>query len=109
MQISITSPQNYHIGAFHAHVVLRPNEIPEGLPREYPFALPRLEARRISPDGAKYRSAPRNHAHGFDGMLVDGEWHGDIYSNGCAEADNPTSIEVVRDELRRALRTALSV
>jgi hypothetical protein len=33
------------------------------------------------------------------GAFADGKWFGHIYSNGCPEEDNPTSIEDVRGAL----------
>lgn len=94
MHISITRPADYMLGAWRAHIALKPEETPQFLPDAYPFSLPRLKARAIRPDDG-YRSAPLDSSRGFDGMLIRGEWRGHVYSNGCTEANNPTSIDEV--------------
>ncbi len=35
----------------------------------------------------------------WGGEFVNGEWRGHLYSNGCPEVENPTSIEMVREAL----------
>ncbi len=42
------------------------------------------------------------------GKFVDGVWKGDLYSNGCPEAENPTAVEVVRSELLRIVTEQIS-
>lgn len=86
--------------------MLTRDELHEHVHRNVPFALPRLEGRSIRPDDA-FRSAPRDPSHGYDGLLVDGKWQADLYSNGFEEDDNPTPIEAARNALEQRLRKLL--
>lgn len=107
MKVSIERPADYEIGAWRAHILLDADEMPAFFPDGYPFTLPRLPARLIVPE-LGYRSAPVDPVGSFDGMLVRGEWFGDVYTNGCCEEENPTPIEAVKRKLRRAVRVLLA-
>lgn len=97
--VHIFRPANYEDGAWRVTIRLRnPAEMVWG-GRSLPFALPALPKRRLESD-PEYRAIVFDgHTPYFGGEFVAGEWRGRMYSNGCPEAENPTSTQAVADAL----------
>ena len=97
--VHIFRPADYEDGAWRVTIKLRnPAEMIWG-GRSIPFALPALPKRRLQSD-PEYRAIIFDgHTPYFGGEFVTGEWRGHLYSNGCSEAENPTSTQAVADAL----------
>jgi len=102
INVHIFKPADYEPEAWRVTIKLRnPDDmIWKGAP--IPFGLPALEKRRIQSDPEYhaiffYLGTPNKPIEG--GRFVRGEWRGHLYSNGCFEAENPTSIADVRAAL----------
>jgi hypothetical protein len=99
--VHIFRPADYEDGAWRVTIKLRnPAEMIWG-GRSLPFVLPALPNRRLQSD-FEYRAIvfdPNTHKPYFGGEFSAGEWRGHLYSNGCPEGENPTSIEAVAAEL----------
>lgn len=65
------------------------------------FSIPKLSYRMVHID----KGYMGNDVH--VGRLVDGQWFGDVYSNGIDEASNPTSIKTFRAALLLAVHDSL--
>jgi hypothetical protein len=106
VQIRVTRPETYDVGAWRLEIKLRK---PEDCPYPMVFPLPKLERRLMLPD-PEYRAAwfdSEASAHEPAGVLIDGIWRGNCYSNGIAESENPTSLETVERELRHNIEMVL--
>ena len=47
-------------------------------------------------------------AHETAGVLKDGMWRGDCYSNGITESENPTALEEVEQALHKNIEMVLA-
>jgi len=106
VQIRVSRPETYDAGAWRVEIKLRK---PEECPYPVVFPLPKLEKRLIHCD-PEYRAAWFDSAtqlHEPAGVLKDGMWRGDCYSNGIAESDNPTPLEEVEQALRKNIEMVL--
>lgn len=109
--INIFKPDRYEVGAWRVMIKLRDPEALVWAGQPVPFELPELSElpnRRIDSD-SKYRAILMK-AGGecrMGGKFVDGIWEGDLYTNGCPEAENPTPIEDVRSELLQIITELL--
>ena len=65
------------------------------------FPMPDLPNRLISSDQPEFVAVCVGHDNKphLGGKFIDGAWRGHLHSNGCLEAENPTSIEAVREAL----------
>lgn len=88
----INQPDGYDFGAWRVQAKLSPQvvELLGNNPLVFPF--PNLPYRIFSPDQGYV--CPVNGE--LRGRFSDGTWLGHIYTNGIPEAENPTTIEVVR-------------
>lgn len=108
--VHIYRPEGYDFGAWRVAMILRnPQESYYG-DSPIPFALPELKKRRIASDKdyASVLGIPdeKNFVnYELGGVFHDGRWFGHLYSNGCPEEDNPTSIEDVRAALHKSVTT----
>lgn len=106
VQIRVSRPETYSAGAWRVEIKLKK---PEECPYPQVFPLPKLEKRLIHCD-PEYRAAWFDAvalAHEPAGVLKDGVWRGDCYSNGIAEFENPTSLEEVEQALRKNIEMVL--
>lgn len=92
VRCSIFRPDNYQVGAWRVEMRLPPGvqRLWNGSP--FQFDLPQLPKRLFVME-SEFRFGPHT------GRFVDGVWKADLYSNGIAEAENPTSLT----EVKRAL------
>ena len=98
ISVHISRPHGYDLGAWRALIRLRdPAEMTWG-GAAIPFAFPPLPKRLVRSD-PEYQAVvyhPETHEPALGGKFIDGEWRGHLYSNGCPEPENPTSIEEAR-------------
>lgn len=114
VMVSFHRPDDWDHGVWKARARLQvPGEI-DHLGGHILFELPRLDRRLFREDkiDGKGMVAPRPTDDGRNhlvlmGMLVAGEWRGIVQTNGVAEEDNPTSLQDVRDALRRSIEATL--
>ncbi|ABC90773.1 hypothetical protein RHE_CH01988 [Rhizobium etli CFN 42] len=101
--VHIYQPAKYDYGAWRVTVKLR--NPGEGLwhGSEIPFPLPELPKRRIASDPEYVAIVVRNNEIDLGGKFVLGEWRGHIYTNGVPENENPTPLEMVKEELWRTV------
>ena len=107
VQIRVSRPETYEAGAWRVEIKLKK---PEECPYPLVFPLPDLDKRSIHCD-PEHRAAWFNaetQTHETAGVLRDGIWRGDCYTNGIAESENPTSLEVVEQALRNKIEMALA-
>jgi hypothetical protein len=92
VRCSIFRPDNYEVGAWRVEMRLPPGvqQLWNGSP--FQFDLPQLPKRLFIQESG-FLLGPHT------GRFVDGVWKADLYSNGIAEAENPTSLA----EIKRAL------
>lgn len=99
----IERPADYMVGAFRMTAALSPDTVERLGNNRLVFDLPDLPARRCHPD--------REYISAFDGQLhgcfVDGKWLGDLYTNGIAEDQNPTTTDAFREAFVVAVIAAL--
>jgi hypothetical protein len=87
---AIFQPDRYQFGAWRLELALGASA------RRYlgsvplPFEIPRLTHRLIIPAAGYRRDVDV-------GLIVNGVWKADLYSNGVEESENPTNLEEVRD------------
>ncbi len=105
--VAITKPQGYQDGAWKAVVRLKRPEEAVVFGDPLGFFLPDLPRRRVHPDKGYAAALPKTQDYVLGGRLVNGVWEGHIYSNGCAEEDNPTPIEDVQVQIHAAVIRAL--
>ena len=91
LNVHIYHPADYAPEAWRVTMKLRdPTEMTwAGAPIPFPMPNPGYVAITYGP----------NHMPALGGKFVNGEWRGHLYSNGCREVENPTSIEMVREAL----------
>lgn len=106
--IHIYRPEGYDNGAWRIAMSLRDPAESYWMGASIPFRLPQLAKRRISSDkgfeaviGVPHDTDFVNYELG--GVFIDGKWFGHIYSNGCPEKDNPTTIEEARIALYQSI------
>jgi hypothetical protein len=108
IRVRIHKPEDYKPGAWRVTIKLRkPSEALWG-GAHIPFEMPDLPKRRFASD-PEYRAvviSRDTHTHG--GRFIDGEWRGHLYSNGCPESENPTSIEAVEQALIKTIEELLT-
>lgn len=107
IQVRVTRPEDYQHGAWRVEIKLKnTEECP--FPRVFPF--PKLKYRVFHSD-PEYRAAWFNgdtQEYETAGVLQDGVWRGNFYTNGIAEPDNPTSLEEVEQALQQIIETTLA-
>lgn len=106
VQVHIYRPEGYDTGVARVRLTLRD---PEALMYQrfaVTFRLPQLPARRVHADEGYGVGASDGRGGDLrtDGLFMEGVWQGHIYSNGCAEARNPTPL----NEVAAALEAAVS-
>jgi hypothetical protein len=99
----IWQPDNYDYGAWRIEVVLTPQILARVDNISLVFPLPALKYRMCHPDKGYARAVGGE----LRGIFVEGKWAGDIYSNGIAEANNPTTIDAVREAFVEKVMQAL--
>src|SRR5271166_223585 len=101
LNVHIYHPADYAPEAWRVTMKLRdPTEMTwAGAP--IPFPMPTVPMRLVASDDPGYVAITYgpNHMPALGGKFVNGEWRGHLYSNGCREVENPTSIEMVRGAL----------
>ena len=101
LNVHIYHPADYAPEAWRVTMKLRdPTEMTwAGAP--IPFPMPTVPMRLVASDDPGYVAITYgpNHMPALGGKFVNGEWRGHLYSNGCREVENPTSIEMVREAL----------
>ncbi|MDU0583504.1 hypothetical protein [Pseudomonas aeruginosa] len=108
LQIRITQPSGYDYGAWRVDIKLKN---PEDFPFPIVFPMPKLSSRAMRSD-PEYQVAwlsVHTEKHEMGGILREGVWRGHLYSNGCTESQNPTSLETVEKALRDTLRPLLDL
>lgn len=100
VSVHIYQPQRYGDGAWRIIIKLRnPAEMMWG-GAVIPFNLPELKKRRLISDPEYLAVVTKQDGQpDLGGKFDRGEWRGHVYSNGCPESENPTSIEEVRTAL----------
>jgi len=88
----IYQPDDYDFGAWRVVATLG-QRVLERLGGTLVFNLPSLSNRICHPDKS-YVCAIDGERRG---IFKEGQWQGDVYSNGVSETENPTTIEEVRD------------
>ncbi|MFJ1259026.1 hypothetical protein [Cupriavidus sp. CuC1] len=99
----ITRPDGYDYGAWQITMTLSPSLLKKLGNNSLAFELPALPKRMCMPEKAYVRAI----AGELCGNVVEGQWRGDIYSNGIPEDQNPTKIEAVRDAFVQSVKRAL--
>lgn len=108
IQILVTRPNGYDYGAWRVEIRLR-NPRDNSYPVVFPF--PKLEKRIFHSDvdcQAAWRN-PATEEFEIGGLLQNGIWRGHLYSNGIAEIENPTSLELIKEELRRIIDSLIEI
>ena len=91
----IYQPKDYDFGAWKIKMSLDHNLLHQSGLSDLTFDLPKFSSRECyAEDGFK-----KFEGNGLKGLFVDGEWRGDLYSNGIPEEENPIKIEVVKEKL----------
>jgi hypothetical protein len=109
INVHIFQPTEYEDGAWRVTIKLRdPTEMTWN-GASIPFEFPSLPMRRIHSDREYFAVFfPLGTQKPFSGgKFVCGEWRGHLYSNGCLEAENPTSIEAVRSALTSTIEKVI--
>jgi hypothetical protein len=98
----IHRPEEYQEGAWQITITLgaRAKKLGNGA---LAFTLPTLEKRLCIPEKAYVCAIGGK----LQGSFKEGNWLGDIYSNGISEAENPTSIDAVRDAFTQSVMQAI--
>lgn len=114
VMVSFHRPDDWDHGVWKARARLQVPEEIDHIGGQVLFELPLLDRRLFREDKAdgKGMVSPRPADDGRNhlvlmGMLVAGEWRGIVQTNGVAEEDNPTSLQDVRDALRRSIEATL--
>lgn len=101
INVHIFKPAEYEPEAWRVTIKLRNPAEMTWNGASIPFGFPTLEKRRIHSDpeylSVFFRLGSDTPIKG--GKFIHGEWRGHVYSNGCLEKENPTSIEKVRTAL----------
>ena len=111
IRVRIHKPEDYNLGAWRVTIKLRkPSEaLWRGTP--IPFELPpNLPKRRLASDPEYLAVVVSRDTQEqiLGGRFIDGEWRGHLYSNGCPEPENPTSIEAVEQALIKTIEELLT-
>lgn len=107
IQVRVTRPEDYQHGAWRVEIKLK-NQEERAFPRVFP--LPKFKHRVFHSD-PEYRAAWFNsdtQDYEMAGVLLDGVWRGNFYTNGIAESDNPTSLGQVEHALRENIEKTLA-
>lgn len=109
VEVRIERPGGYDHGAWRISAALRNPDLATWNGSPVPFALPDLPRRLIVVADAEYRAAAltADRTPVLGGCFHDGIWRADLYSNGIAEDDNPTSLDVVRQAITDSIEEAL--
>jgi hypothetical protein len=99
--VHIFQPPGYDYGVWRTIIKLRNPAEMTWVGKPIPFHVPELPKRRLHSD-PEYLAVvfdQKTQEPDLGGQFVEGEWRGHLYSNGCAEAENPTAIADVRSAL----------
>lgn len=99
----INRPDEYDYGAWRVVVKLHPDVLKRLAGALLVFSLPTLPKRMCHPEKGYVRAIEGEQR----GCFVNGEWLGDIYSNGVHEDENPTKIEAIRDAFIQSAMRAI--
>lgn len=103
MNIEIIQPSDYQCGAWQVTVTLTDEEKNYFKKCPLPFPLPSLPNRLIVWDKDYVMAVAEEKKTVLKAKFVDGVWRGHVYSSGLGENDNPTSIDVVKQEIEKAV------
>jgi hypothetical protein len=103
MNIEIIQPTDYQYGAWQVTVTLTDEEQLYFKKVPLPFPLPSLQNRLIVWEKDYVMAVAEEKETVLKAKFVDGVWHGHVYSSGIAEKENPTSIDVVKQEIEKAV------
>ena len=98
---NICRPYNYDFGAWRVQLTLGPDAIAAIGNGRLTFDIPTLPKRRLHGDRDFLFAGP------YQGQFINGRWMGTLYTNGVAEAENPTSLAECRRSLLRAAYQSL--
>lgn len=108
--VHVSRPVGYDFGAWRIAIKLRdPSEMTWN-GTAVPFELPLLPKRLIQSD-REYQAVVFGSKTGeptLGGRFVGDEWRGSLYSNGCPEQENPTSIEDVKAAITSTIEQIIS-
>lgn len=106
--VHIYRPDGYDLGVWRIAMSLRDPGESIWMGAAIPFRFPKLPMRRFQSDkgfeavvGVPSDTDFANYELG--GVFVDGKWYGHVYSNGCPESMNQTSIDEVAQSLRKLI------
>lgn len=99
----IERPDNYHFGAYRIQATLAENLVKD-LCSPLRFPMPAFKTRHWIAEPKFYTA---DNSGKLIGQFVDGQWLGDLYTNGCEESANPVSIEIFRDAFIRNVTQAI--
>lgn len=108
MQLSISVPQGYMHGAFHVQAKLEDEEVAAYLAWPISFAIPNLPKRSIVTRAGFIVAESIEGGIFLRGIFREGAFEADIYTNGIAEDENPTKINVVEKALKSSIEAAIS-
>jgi len=108
MNIEIIQPVAYQYGAWQITVTLNVEEKNYFEKYPLPFCLPALPNRLIVWDQDYIMAVAEKEEPVLKAKFVDGVWRGRLYSNGIAEDNNPTSIDVVKQAIEKAVSENIS-
>ncbi|WP_449106754.1 hypothetical protein [Pseudomonas mohnii] len=106
IQIQITRPDGYDYGAWHVQIKVKDSV--KNLPA--PFQLPKISHRSIHSEPG-YQAAWLDldkHEYEMGGLLINRLWRGNLYSNGMPENENPSTLDDVREALKREIEKILA-
>lgn len=92
----------YQLGAWRLEAKLHPVFVKKLSGQSLTFNLPEIP-KRLFISEKEYRTAG---PEGLLGMFVNGQWKGDVYSNGINENENPSSVDDFRRAFIEVVRSA---
>lgn len=107
MNIEITQPEGYDLGAWQTIIKLDDEEKEIVKDRPLAFKIPRLNYRNILSDDGYRMAGFINDEVKLGGLFKDGIWCGHVYSNGIAEEKNPVSIASVKISLEEHIKQSI--
>lgn len=106
IQVRVSRPDGYQTGAWRVEIKLKN---PEECAYPLVFPMPKLAKRAFHSDPECRAAWFNGETQKFEmgGLLQNGMWRGDFYSNGIDEDNNPTSLEQVEEALRHVIERGI--
>lgn len=103
VECKIFQPEGFAFGAWKVEATLSAKVMSVLTDGKISFSLPSFANRLLNPDlGFK-----TFYSNEIQGLFVGGKWKGELYTNGVAEENNPSSIDIVRNTLIKNVEEVL--